>query len=173
KPCRHGARAVRGRLERHGHAPRRCPQRRRQVARGRGWPADGVVVAAVGSPALARGRPAQDCRERALLNRAVTFARNLPGYATAFGWPGLLAFARARYGSSPEPVPIYLRGHSSPVWLRPGSTDLMTLREIFLARDYEESLPAATRARVVIDAGANIGLSAVFFAHRFPGARII
>ena len=49
----------------------------------------------------------------------------------------------------------------------------MTLREIFLARDYEESLPAATRARVVIDAGANIGLSAVFFAHRFPGARII
>ncbi|MEX2231777.1 MAG: FkbM family methyltransferase [Cyclobacteriaceae bacterium] len=55
-------------------------------------------------------------------------------------------------------------------YLRPFTSDIKVFREIFLFRVYSFELnfiPA-----VIIDAGANIGLSSIFFAGRFPLATI-
>lgn len=43
--------------------------------------------------------------------------------------------------------------------------------EIFCDRLYE--FQCATEAPLIVDAGANIGISALYFKHRYPGSRII
>lgn len=58
-----------------------------------------------------------------------------------------------------------------PFQLRLPSSDVPTYCEVFLHRDYEFETRRAPR--VIVDAGANIGLSAIFFANLFPEARII
>lgn len=55
--------------------------------------------------------------------------------------------------------------------LRIPSSDVNVFRQIFIDKEYEfntRSLPAT-----ILDAGANIGLSSIYFASRFPDARII
>ena len=106
-----------------------------------------------------------------MIGRLRGLAANLPAYLRVFGWRGLMSFARVRYSASREPRAVFLRGHAHPVWIRPDSTDVMTLREIFIARDYD--FPVHREIRTIIDAGANIGLSTVFFAHKYPRARVV
>ena len=106
-----------------------------------------------------------------MIGRLRGLAANLPAYLRVFGWGGLMSFARVRYSQSREPRAVFLRGHAHPVWIRPDSTDVMTLREIFIARDYD--FPVHREIRTIIDAGANIGLSSVFFAHKYPRARVV
>jgi FkbM family methyltransferase len=58
-----------------------------------------------------------------------------------------------------------------PVTVRAGTADASTLEKMFVWNDYDLDYPADVKT--VIDAGANIGLSAVFFANRFPDATIV
>ena len=106
-----------------------------------------------------------------MIRRLRQLAANMPTYLQVLGWRGVLDFARIRYSSSLQPRPLHLRGRRDPLWLRPASTDLMTFREIFLARDYDFGLPGPVYS--IVDAGANIGLAAVFFAHAHPQAQVI
>jgi FkbM family methyltransferase len=57
------------------------------------------------------------------------------------------------------------------LYLRPGTTDIDVYREIFI--DQEHVIELSHSPEIIIDAGANIGLSAVDFALRYPLARII
>ena len=56
--------------------------------------------------------------------------------------------------------------------IRPHTTDLWTVMETFERQIY---LPLCSQpdARVIVDLGANIGDSAVYFAQRYPNAKII
>jgi len=58
-----------------------------------------------------------------------------------------------------------------PVAVRSGTADASTLEKIFVWDEYDLAYPDSIRT--IIDAGANIGLSAVFFATRFPDAKIV
>lgn len=57
-----------------------------------------------------------------------------------------------------------------PLNIRIGTTDVEVLKQVLLDGEYD-FLPAIT-PKVIIDAGANIGLSAIFFANKFPDAVI-
>jgi FkbM family methyltransferase len=57
------------------------------------------------------------------------------------------------------------------IWLRAGTCDVPLYKQIFLRREYDVDYPF--EPRTIIDAGANIGLAARWFAERFPKARII
>jgi hypothetical protein len=59
----------------------------------------------------------------------------------------------------------------SPCFVRCPSSDGDVYQQIFLNRDYD--FEVRFPPRVIIDAGANIGLASVYFAARFPEARII
>lgn len=71
-------------------------------------------------------------------------------------------------------------GHLYPVQIARGAegwsffvgewSDLQVAREVFFNGQYD--LPPNTTAHVIVDAGANIGLSALLFARRFPAAAI-
>jgi FkbM family methyltransferase len=69
------------------------------------------------------------------------------------------------------PLTISLRGYPRPVVMRNGTSDFAVLAQVFLHGQYGR-LPVHN-PRVIIDAGANIGLASLYFLHRYPGARIL
>lgn len=84
-----------------------------------------------------------------------------------------LILERARRGAkNPSEVrKIELPGFSHPIWLRAGGSDYFTFLQIFADLQYDHGLPISPV--LVVDAGANIGMSAVFFARQYPQARIL
>jgi len=67
--------------------------------------------------------------------------------------------------------PVCVRVGSQEAWVRPNTTDLATLLQIYWDREYEFEI--ARNPGVIIDAGANVGYSTLYFATRYPKARII
>lgn len=78
-------------------------------------------------------------------------------------------------------------GIPHPVWLRPGTSDWSVMEQVFLDDEYgfrswpehEEAIYAhyrttleRSKTSVIIDCGANIGLSSIWFATKFPRARV-
>ncbi len=70
-----------------------------------------------------------------------------------------------------EKEKISVRQYPYPLLLRKGTTDLKVFVEIFIFGIYDVD-PGFT-PEVIVDAGANTGLSAVLFANKYPEARII
>jgi FkbM family methyltransferase len=92
-------------------------------------------------------------------------------YVRRFGLRGALA-TRWRLWSRHSGVwEVAVPGLAYPLALRPGTADANTFEKIFVWNDYDLQYP--DDVKTVIDAGANIGLSAVFFAARFPKATIL
>ena len=58
-----------------------------------------------------------------------------------------------------------------PFYLRMESTDIPTFEQIFGQCQLSFDFPS--EPRVIIDAGANIGISTIYFANRFPNAKVI
>src|SRR6266850_283034 len=58
-----------------------------------------------------------------------------------------------------------------PISLRVPSSDIPTYRQVFINQDYD--FLVETPPKVIVDAGANIGLASVYFANKYPGAMII
>jgi len=58
-----------------------------------------------------------------------------------------------------------------PITLRPGTSDVPLLYHIFVEEEY--NIRPKDEPSFIIDAGANIGFTAVYFANKFPTARII
>jgi hypothetical protein len=108
---------------------------------------------------------------KTLSERAIALFDSVPIYIKTFGWRGLLCFGLARYSSSRKPAPMFFRNNSKPTWVRPDSSDLLTMREVFLDRDYD--FPVRDNVKFIVDAGANIGLASIFFANKYPDAKII
>lgn len=57
------------------------------------------------------------------------------------------------------------------VLMRKGTTDILVFKKIFIDKEY--NFPIIHELTTIIDAGANVGFSAIFFATRFPQAKII
>lgn len=58
-----------------------------------------------------------------------------------------------------------------PIKLRSGTSDIPTFHQIFTFRDYDINLNF--NPKIIIDAGANIGLAAIYYANKYPAAKII
>jgi FkbM family methyltransferase len=71
-------------------------------------------------------------------------------------------------------VDLNIGGYQAPVTLRPRDGDLAVLYEVFAQEAYAISDELLPRSGVmsILDAGANIGLSALYMAARYPKARI-
>jgi FkbM family methyltransferase len=95
----------------------------------------------------------------------------LKDYHRVFGPAGLALAARSRAMSDPGVATLTPAGARHPVTVRLGTSDISTYREVFLQHAY--ALELRTPPRVVVDAGANIGLTSVYFALRYPDARIL
>ncbi len=116
-------------------------------------------------------------------------ARILRRFTRQFGPAGLmmtLKFLPLELDLGKGTVALALPGSRHPIYLRKGTTDKDVFFQVFLIREYDfagspqfERLKANyndARSRgetpLIIDAGANIGLAARWFADTFPEARI-
>ena len=66
---------------------------------------------------------------------------------------------------------LALKGLPHPFTLRNNPSDYITFTEVLVKKDYK--LPFAFTPSTIIDAGGNIGLTAIFFASQFPDAKIV
>jgi FkbM family methyltransferase len=59
-----------------------------------------------------------------------------------------------------------------PFWFRPGTSDIDVFRQIFPAREYG-CFDDLKQPHLIIDCGANVGYSSIYFLSRFPTAFVI
>jgi FkbM family methyltransferase len=94
-----------------------------------------------------------------------------PAYARMFGLHGLIGAVTAKVRRRPVTCTVRRPFPPHPISVRIPSTDVVLYRQIFERHEYD--VPVSRAPAAIIDAGANVGLAAVYFAHRFPDARII
>ncbi len=97
--------------------------------------------------------------------------RKLRHYHSVLGFRGVAAFLGAKVSGTHPLFETAIAGIKHPVFVRIATTDVSVLAQVLVELQYDVPLPGAPK--FIIDAGANIGLSAVFFANKFPAARII
>ncbi len=102
------------------------------------------------------------------LRRAYVSVRNTINSIRLLGLDGVQILIKSLFGSRDTAI-VNIAG--APISVRHNTTDLATLLQIFWNREYEFEL--AISPDVIIDGGANVGYSSVYFAQRFPGAQII
>jgi len=83
---------------------------------------------------------------------------------------GLWFYLRVKFFRS-RLVDLRIATLPHPLYLRPRSSDFQAFGQIFLADEYGWNVNM--HPKVIVDAGANIGLSTVLFANKYPDARII
>jgi FkbM family methyltransferase len=84
-------------------------------------------------------------------------------------------------------IELNANGQARPFHYRPGGSDERVVQEVLRGREYDFArlrrgpelnalygrLAASGRAPLIVDAGANIGASAIWFALSFPAARVV
>jgi FkbM family methyltransferase len=95
----------------------------------------------------------------------------IPFYYSELGMKGVSLFLFSKCSGRKPVVAIRVPGIAHPVSIRIGTTDLATFKQVLVERHYEFDKPDAPR--FIIDAGANIGLASVYFANRYPQAKIV
>src|SRR5690349_12598508 len=91
----------------------------------------------------------------------------LPRYIKNLGlFSGMMTFLNVEFFQKSE---FRFRGYAHKIFLRPSTTDRKVFREIFLFNAYGFQIDPP---KIIVDGGANIGLSSIFFATRFPAAKI-
>ena len=78
-----------------------------------------------------------------------------------------LSFSR----SHGREMTVRLRPSGHEISLRAGTSDVDCLEKVFVQREYES--PFRTAPRIIVDAGANVGMATLFFAGEFPAAKIV
>jgi FkbM family methyltransferase len=68
---------------------------------------------------------------------------------------------------------LRIPGWKSPVYIRRHYVDRAVLFQTLRERQYDHEILRRCHPRMIVDAGAHIGISTLFFANMFPDARII
>jgi len=68
-------------------------------------------------------------------------------------------------------VTINIEGVKHPFVLRNNSSDVPTFKQVFIEKDYDFNV--TKQPKVLIDAGANIGLASIYFSNKYPNVKII
>jgi FkbM family methyltransferase len=92
-------------------------------------------------------------------------------YYRNLGLKGLLCAIKAQLTKSTIPFQLDRQDCKHPFWLRLPSTDVATHKQIFIDQQYD--FMVKTEPQVILDAGANIGLASIYFANKYPAAKII
>jgi len=113
----------------------------------------------------------------------MTFSMSLPKAATMrlltgprmyyslLGPFGVALGAKSRFLRRSIQIGVEIAGIRHPVYLRLRSSDVWLCQQILIDAQYDSGL--SLRPRVIVDGGANIGLASIFYANKYPEARII
>ena len=97
--------------------------------------------------------------------------KGLKFYYSRFGINGLIGAAKAKFSISNGLIAVARDDIRFPFFLRYGTSDMPTYDQVFFNNEY--GFDAKPEPTSIIDAGANIGLASIFFANKYPDAKII
>jgi FkbM family methyltransferase len=97
--------------------------------------------------------------------------RTVRRYGRVAGIRGLVSAAKGKIARRPTLLKMDRPGIRFPFFVRLPSTDVPAFEQIFIKQEYDFAV--ARSPRVIVDAGANIGLASIYFSNKFPDARII
>ena len=92
-------------------------------------------------------------------------------YYSRFGIDGLKGYLKTKVSDKNNMLKVSWQGVTHPFYLRYKTSDFSTFDQIFIDQEY--SFLANRQPNVIVDAGANIGLASIYFANRFPDAKVI
>lgn len=92
-------------------------------------------------------------------------------YTKLFGLAGGAAGVRGCMGAGPKTLLLDPGGLMRPVRIRLPSSDAEVYKQVFLDKEY--GIDSAVAPKVIVDAGANCGLTSVFYSSLFPEATIL
>lgn len=101
----------------------------------------------------------------------MSIAEGIYSSYSMFGLKGVALTAKARIQKRHLEVAVCIRGVDAPMYIRLRTTDVSLLAEILECPEYNLTVDPAPD--VILDVGANSGLTSVFFAIKYPNARII
>ncbi len=99
------------------------------------------------------------------------FSEAVQFYYPMFGFRGVCLATLARLARSHPSVALTIDGIDAPVYVRWRTSDLSVFRQVFLIGEYDYEVPS--KPRVIVDAGANIGLVTILYANKYPHAKIL
>ena len=88
-----------------------------------------------------------------------------------FGIAGVINVLKANMMKSNSLIKVDRQDIVSPIYLRLNTSDIPTFDQVFINQEY--NFATSKPPNIIVDAGANIGLSSVYFASRYPESRII
>jgi FkbM family methyltransferase len=92
-------------------------------------------------------------------------------YRRPLGLRGVLAISTYRLFGWPKELRARPLGIRKPVHLRMRTTDISIYDQVLLGRQYDFDLPFLPAT--IVDAGANIGMASIYYANKYPDAKII
>jgi len=92
-------------------------------------------------------------------------------YFELFGMRGVVSFCLFRLCGRPREISVRPEGLKHRVFVRLRTSDELAYASCLVEKEYEFELPFAPR--VILDAGANIGATSIYFASKYPRARIV
>jgi FkbM family methyltransferase len=101
----------------------------------------------------------------------MTFFRGLKRYHRTFGLSGLITVMAYRFSSNQKEIAGHPKGVPFPVYMRLRTSDVSAYEEVLLGGEYEFALPFSPTT--IVDVGANIGMASIYFANRYPDAKIV
>jgi FkbM family methyltransferase len=103
------------------------------------------------------------------MSTAWQLLKSLQQHYQIFGRDGIPFLFKKKYKRNAV-IDVRIKGYAAPIFLRNDTTDVPMFDYIFQRKEYDIALDY--EPEIIIDCGAHIGLSAVFFAHKYPGAVI-
>jgi FkbM family methyltransferase len=97
--------------------------------------------------------------------------QNARMYLSILGVSGLLSALIAKIKKSTVLFKLDRQDCNYPFHLRMPSSDVEIYGQVFI--DLEYDFLVETQPEVIVDAGANIGLASIYFANKYPDAKII
>lgn len=103
--------------------------------------------------------------------------REITNYASNLGWlSGVCVYWKLyvtpKYSKLAKTQKVNLPSYESrPVYVRVKTSDVWVFEQIFLQKAYDLTF-LNLNPKVIFDVGANVGYSAIFFAHTYPEAHI-
>ncbi len=97
--------------------------------------------------------------------------RLLSRYCARFGLrSGSVIFERLHLGPAGE-VSLRIPNYPIPITIRRKTSDVAVFEQVFVKLEYE--LAVDGQPKLIIDGGANVGYTTIYFANRWPDTRIV
>ncbi len=93
-------------------------------------------------------------------------------YRNVFGFIGMCRALILLMTARKNKMRVAAHWSTHPIYLRLNSSDINVFRQVFIEKEYQIIKTNAVNHDVVIDAGANIGLTSLFISSLFPDAKI-